>query len=462
MFSDAPDAAARGFLYSAVCWLVAGSAAFVLAALKLISPGFLATEIFSYPRLQAISSITLIYGWLIQAALASVLYIVPRVTGARLASERAGQMAGMLFNAGIALGVVVTLFTGVSGREFIELPKWLIVVLFLAVGLVGLDVLATILRRAEPRLYVSLWYFIAALVWLPLSLAAAVPTLRGVAGPIAHFFALNGLLLLGLGAFGIGACYYILPRATGNPLYSSRLAQVGLWWLGFTAPVAAAARGVLGPSPDWLETLGAASSIGLLVVLVTLVANVFGTLHGAWDKVPDHPSLRFAAAGTVVFAAAIVAGVLGSFRSVARMVGLTDWGVAQVWLLVVAMGLWFTAVLTYAFPRLMGHRWFRRSHIGAHLWLTGLGAALVALGGLGGGLAAGLLGHAGAVTGNPVGAGEGFRVIVEALRPYRGIFLGGALSFAIGQWIFGVNVFRSSVAGEPHPLEVVAPPETVS
>jgi cbb3-type cytochrome oxidase subunit 1 len=458
VFSRAPDSAAKSFLYSAVFWLLAGSTAWLVAWLKLIDPDFLSTKVLSYPRVRAVASLSLVYGWLLLSALATIFYVMPRVTGARMRSERGGQTSAWLINIGLSLAIVLTLLNGVAGHEFLELPRWLGWVLVVSLSLNALNVVRTIERRTEKRLYASVWYFVGAIVWAPLVIAAGVlPSFAGVRDSIAHLFGVGALMNAVIPAVAVGAIYYVVPRATGRPLYSHQLALLGFWWLAFIGPLGGQARHIFGPSQDWVQTLAITGSIGMLLPVITVVVNVFGTLRGGWDKVPDHPSVRLAVGGTVAWAVAVLQGTALSFRSVARIVGSTTWVTTQVWLLVIAFTLCLTATITFAFPRLVGRRWHRRDRVTAHFWLTVMGATLVALGGLGAGIVAGTIWQTGAVLGKTTGIGKEFSLVLEATDRFVAVAVVGVLLFLVAQWIFASNLFRSTTLGEPGPIEVVAP-----
>lgn len=450
MFSNAPDSAVRSFIYSSVLWLIVGGSALSLSAAKLISPDLLSTEVLSFGRLRAAASLALIYGWLTQVSLAAILFIIPRLTGARLKTERNAQLAGMLINTALFLGVSVSLLGGVSGREFMELPIWMGAALVAALALVALTVVRTVASRIEEKLYSSAWFLIGAAIWAPLSLAAGtLPRFRGSPASIAHLFSLSSYLLLFLGGTAIGSILYLIPRTTGKPLYSQRLAMIGFGSLALAGPLSSQSRAIFGPAPDWLETVSVAASIALLITVWATVVTVLGSLRGAWDRVPDHPSIKFLIGGLAVFSAALLQGVVQSFRSTAQTIGMTDWISGQIWLLVIGMSLTGAGVITFAFPRLIGRRWFDRTQITAHFWATVGAAVLIALGAWGSGIASGILWQ----------TDGGFAAALQAAKPYRVMFFAGTALFFIGQGVFVLNLLRSTTRGEPRPIEIVAPAE---
>lgn len=443
-------------------WLVAGATALGLASAKLAFPGLLTTSSLAYPKLMAVASMALQYGWLTLAALAAIFYIVPRLTGAPIRSEMGGQVAGIIINLTLLLAIPITLAAGVSDHEFTEMPPYLDVVLILALALAAGVVFRTIARRTERRLYASVWFFVGALIWGPL--AIAVGNLHGFPGTsdvIAHLFSVASARHLFFGATMIGAAYYVVPRASGSPLYSHRLALIGFWVLALAAPLSGGSLVVGGPLPDWLETISIAASIALLVVGITVAVNIIGTLRGAWKRVPDHPSVRFFLGGLAVWGVALVLDAVSSFRLVAASLGATEAVPARIWLFLLAMSLWAAGVITYALPKLMGKKWTARSALTASFWLILVGSGGVGLGSYAAGFATAAVTTTGAALGEPVSFGAGFVVVLTAASSFRLLSLAGYLGFLVASWMFAVVMLRSTVEGEPQPIEVVAPPELV-
>ncbi|MGH9198645.1 MAG: cbb3-type cytochrome c oxidase subunit I, partial [Acidimicrobiia bacterium] len=346
--------------------------------------------------------------------------------------------------------------------EFMEIPRWLGALIVLSLFISAGNLAATLSGRVEERIYPSIWYLIGAAVWAPLGLAAGVlPAFTGTAGSIATLFSLNAYLTLFLSMSGIGAIYYVIPRATGNPLYSYRLALIGFWSLALAGPLAGQARGVFGPGQDWLESIGITSSIALLVPALATLVNVVGTLHGAWGKTVDHPSIRYAVGGTIVWAVAIAQGAGQGMRSIAEIIGLSEAIPGQIWLLLIASALWSASAIIYAFPRLMGRMWAGRIQLTASFWASVAAAALVAAGTWGAAIASGVAYRTGVLLQNPASFGGGFDLVSAVVSRFRLAYVAGFVVFAVAQWIFAMTVFRTTASGELHAIEVVAVGETV-
>jgi len=124
-------------------------------------------------------------------------------------------------------------------------------VLLLALLLVNAAFWRTVLASAERLPYVSIWYFGVALLGLLglyslISLAQLLSvthlfSLSPTGMALANAFYGRALETLCLGGMAIGTLYYVIPRATANPLYSWGLAMLAwLVWLGLStlAPLA--------------------------------------------------------------------------------------------------------------------------------------------------------------------------------------------------------------------------------
>lgn len=462
MFSTAPDASARSYLYSSVFWLVLGATCLALGLIKPVAPDFLTTEVLSYSRLVALGSILLQYGWLTLACLAAVFYIVPRVTGAPVMLEGTGQLAGFLINLAVLVSVPITLIAGVQDHQFSELPPFLDAVLILGLVLAALVIFRTVTARVEERLYPSVYYLVGGVVWAPLALAVGnLHPFGGAPDSVAHLFSVNATWHLFFASVGIGAACYVLPRATGTALYSERLALLGFWVLALAAPMAGQSRAIFGVGQDWLETISIASSIALLVPVVTTLVNFLGTMRGGWERMWAAPSTRLFMGGLALWVVAMAQGTFQSLRSVAGTLGATDAITGQIWLLLLAFTFWSAGLITFALPRLMGKKWGLSTALTGSFWLAFLGAAAIGVGSIAAGLVTSAVWSAGVAVERSFSSGSGFDVVLDSVAPLRAVIAVGALAFAVGAWIYGVVLLRSTTTGERHPVEVVSPPELV-
>ena len=98
MLSNKEGSAARGFFYAAVVWLVVPVLVGLLLAILLSYPAaqqYLPQPLqvsLNFGRLRPMHVNLAIFGWLSMAYVAGIYYITPRLTGARLYSERLGNL----------------------------------------------------------------------------------------------------------------------------------------------------------------------------------------------------------------------------------------------------------------------------------------------------------------------------------------------------------------------------------
>lgn len=459
-----PDSAARRHLIVATLFLLVAGFVTLLLFAKLPYPAFLGRQAATtYGRLRPIALSTTVLGWLTLAHLAAIYYLVPRLTGARLWNERLANV-GLWLAVLVNVAVIVVLAAGVTdGREWLEIPWWLDIAVIVMLGVPTVVVTGTVRNRREEGLYVSLWYLLAGLYWVAaLFVVGNIPNLYGAAAQIQSSFFVSGLTELWLVGTGIGTVYYLIPKITGNPLYSRQLALIGFWSLAFAGAWVGQSRFVYGPAPDWLETAAAVMSVALLVAALAVVTNLVGSMQGKWEMVRESAALRVALAGTVIYLLVAVVRVLQGFRSVAAVIGLTTFGDGTIVLVLFGLAtLWAAAFTYHALPRLIGREIFRDGLATLHLRLTLLGVgALSALLWVAG-LISGYSWAGGALSGAYAAAGEGFLNTLQQVRlPYILAFLAAAVMFA-GQAVFAYNVYRTFTSGTaaPHELLVEVPDE---
>src|SRR3954471_12470716 len=106
------DVTARWFLISAICYFfIVGIIALTIAA-KFCWPEMLGTVPYlSYGRLRPLHVNGMLFGWLLAADMGLAYYIVPRLCGVKLWSEKLGGATAALWNL-IVLTAVFCLMAG--------------------------------------------------------------------------------------------------------------------------------------------------------------------------------------------------------------------------------------------------------------------------------------------------------------------------------------------------------------
>ncbi|MBI4498230.1 MAG: cbb3-type cytochrome c oxidase subunit I [Chloroflexi bacterium] len=435
--------AVRWFFYSAVVWLLVAGLGGLLMALMLYEP--LTQRLFpeairapfTFGRLRPMHVNVAIYAWISMVYAGAMLYITPRLCAAPLYSEPLARATAVLWNVQ-ALGMTVSLLLGFTqGREYAELV-WPLDLLFLMLWIMlAVNIWGTVARRTEPRVYVSVWSFMAATLIAPLVYAVGnkvwdpAGAYTGMNDAIINFFFVHNIFNVWFTTGAIGLVFYLLPRLTGNPLFSHRLA---IW--GFSSVWTGQHHLLYGPGPEWLEIMSVAFSLLAAIPNTAFLINFLGTMRGAWHKVRDDVALRFLATGCVFYVLTCVQGIAQSFRGFNLYVHFTNWVIGHSHLALVADYSFFSFALVYALlPAAAGRAMASRRLMEWHYWLAliGLSVFMVDL------WIAGLIqAQNWAVGGIP------FIETVRSLKPYFFIRLLAGSAVGVGFLVFAWNIWLTA------------------
>ena len=455
LIPNAPDSAGGLFLVVAILWLLAAAGIGMLAAAERLFPDVLKVA-FNVPFGSGIGvEITranvdrafvdaLVYGWLSNAAFAAIFFVTPRLTGARLASDAVANMGLAAWNLAVAAGIALLCVKGASSvgslAEFPLLVKGLALLGLLAVNGAFWRTLLPI--RGLP--YISLLYFgIGLLALLGLFALSAIPgviSLGTTNDQLLWAFTARGVLTYWILGATIGTLYYVVPRATRNPLYSSGLALLAfLGWLAFAGLSAIGA--LVDPSvPYVITSLGQAGTLLLLAPTLLAIANLLATISGRWSLILSPGVIQFATASVAfLFVTALLESV-GALRGVQRLTAGTDWELG-----VLVLGLLggstfaFFAFADHALPRILRKGWGENVLVHGQLWAALAGAVLAGFAMIASGLVEGSILAEG-------GAPDPSNLMLLAFR----IAAGGGLSLvALGGFALLVNVFLLYTEGRP-------------
>ena len=164
--------------------------------------------------------------------------------------------------------------------------------------------------------------------------------------------------------------YYVVPRATGQPLASGGLAILAwLTWLAL-APLSPLAT-LRDPSiPYAITSIGAVATMLLLVPAALTTVNLALSMQGRWSLLFGTGTLAFAAVSLVFLLATSLLAAIGTLDSVRAAVGGTDWETGVLlWITYGTCGFAGFAIAEHALPRILRRAWGGGSLAGAQLWL---------------------------------------------------------------------------------------------
>ena len=409
-----PDSAAKAFLVVAALWLLVATGIGSAWIAGLLFPDQLTFKFeIPLPILGAlpidISSTTdgaaftdaVVYGWLSNAAFGAILFITPRISGVRLVGERTAVMAMAAWNLAVAGGIgAVYLPTFAQPGRLAEFPFLIDGLMLLALLMANAVFWRTVLSAGQRLPYVSVWFFGVALLAFMGAYA-----LGAAAGAAALFINLDPTVVALATAFAarsietywvlgvtLGTLFYVVPRATGNPLASLWMAMLA--WLLWAALSGVSALGALVDTsvPFWVTMLGNVGTMWLVAPVYLAVATLALTIRGRWSLVLSAGTVAFAVVSMAFLLATALLDAIGSLRTVQGLVRGTEWGVG-VWVFATLGTATFAsfALIDHATPRMFRRDWGGTILTDAQLWAGFAGAWLAGLALMFGGIAHGSL-----------------------------------------------------------------------
>ena len=292
------------FLASLVYFMVSLSGGFLMAFQLIRHNPLDGVELLSPGRWRMVHTNAIAYGFLANAFLGMLHWVVPRLTLHPVLDRR---LSRLIFGAWqfVVLSTAAGLLLGeAQALEWGETPVWIDPVAQLGLLLVAINFMAPICKVQGP-LYVTLWYFIAAFIWTFLTYAMGnfVPeyfVTGSSAGAVGGLF-IHDLVGLFVTPLGWGMMYYFVPILLKKPIWSHGLSLVGFWGLAFFYPLQGIHHFLYTPIPMFLQYGAVVSTIAVELVVTTVVINFFGTIWGDWGSVKRNLPIRWFYTGMVLY-----------------------------------------------------------------------------------------------------------------------------------------------------------------
>lgn len=366
-------------------WVVWGPVLGLLAATKLDDPELLAgIHWLQFGRLRIAHVNGVIFGFFSTAIFGFMAYAVPKLCMRPLANMRAAWWGLALFNLAVFAGEFCLLTGRLQAFEAGEYPFIVDVVVALSVAVLTWVMLDTVVKRKTERIYVSIYYWTAGMLWTVLNFllgAFVFPWVLGGANSAAsHGFYLHNVVGLWITPMGLGLVYYVLPVATRARLYSHKMSLIGFWALAFFYPLNGIHHYIHSPIAEWAQTIAIAASMMLIVPVWAFSINVWGTMRGQWKQFagPGNYALKFLVLGAVWYLITCFQGPTQALRGIQALTHFGDYNVGHAHSAVFgAFSIWAMAGIYYVMQRLTGRSlWSTR--LGAwHYWLEIIGFTLM-------------------------------------------------------------------------------------
>lgn len=368
------------FIAFACFWLLLGSLAGWVSSIKLHEPDWLVSQAWTtFGRLRTVHLTAVLYGWISNAALATILWVLPRLLRTPLVGGIWAMIGGALINTGIAGGIGAIAAGWSDGMEYLEIPWPIATFVFMGFALVVLPALYTLANRRTDHLYVSVWYMVAALLWISLLfLVAKLPGVHtGVQQATMNWWYGHNVLGLWFTPVSVGAIYYFLPKTIGRPVRSYNLSLLGFWTLAFFYGQVGGHHLVGGPVPGWLITLSIVQSVMMIIPVLAFGINMASTLQGHWHLGRYSPTLRFMLFGGLMYLASSLQGSFEALRSMNAVTHFTHYTVAHAHLGAYGfVTMVMFGALYFMMPRVLHWEWPYPKLITAHFWLSATGICI--------------------------------------------------------------------------------------
>lgn len=410
----------------------------LLVAMQLVKCNPLSgIEIFSPGRWRMVHTNAVAYGFIANAFLGTLHWVVPRLALRPVLSKAlswfifaAWQVVVLSTAGGLLLGEAQAL-------EWGETPVWIDPLAQAGLLLVAINFMTPIAQSRGP-LYVTLWYYMAAFVWtfLVYAMGNFIPeyvTAGTPAGAIGGLF-IHDLVGLFVTPLGWGAMYYFVPILLHKPIWSHGLSLVGFWGLAFFYPLQGIHHFLYTPIPMFLQYGAVISTIAVEFVVATVIVNFFGTLWGQGRQVVTNLPVRWFYTGMVYYFITCFQCALQVTLTFQKLIHFTDWVVGHAHLVMFGVfSMWLLGIMTYLIPRLLDRPWYSQKLCEWHFWLSAVGVFVMFMD----------LTLAGIFQGYYWSSLQPWDASTEGSQAFWHVRAVAGLAMFAGQLVFVYNIFRT-------------------
>jgi cytochrome c oxidase cbb3-type subunit 1 len=397
------------------------------------------------------------YGLLANGLFGIIHYVVPKLTKFPVLSPKLSRFCFWAYNT-LVVAVVIGILGGYAKAvTYAEAPEVLAPLVAIAVVAFVVNVITPIWRARANTLYVSLWYILAALIWTPLVYVMGnflpMYVFPGTAGAAVTSMFIHDLVGLFVTPLGIAAVYYLLPVVMRVPLYSHALSIIGFWGLAFFYPLNSAHHYLYSPIPMWAQYAAIVASIGVHIVVYTVVFNIIATIAMDWHQLITNLPVRWIFAGTICYLLTCIQCAVQVTLAAQAIIHFTDWVVGHAhFVLFGVFTFWITAWIYWLLPRIWSTPIFSLSLARWHFWLALIGIVIMQFDLLAAGVMQGMMWKSVAPFIDSVRASVPF----WWTRTFSGILI------LVGESCFFVNIYLTWQDSKARQREAAAAVESVS
>lgn len=370
--------------------LAAGFVFFLVAVFAGMLYGLQMTRMYPFPgiellspgRVRMIHTNAVAFGFLINAFIAVLYWVVPRLTGHPLLSRALTRVIFVAWQLIVGAAAAGILAGHAQAIEWGETPCFVDHFAVVGVLLLVANVAAPMLRTKGEQVYVSLWYFGAMLVWTPLVYVMGnyLPQyfLPGAGGAAVTGMYIHDLVGLSVTPLGWGLVYYFVPLILQKPIWSHTLSLLGFWGLAFFYPLTGIHHFYYSPIPMYAQYGAMMSTIAIEVVVFTVIVNFFMTLRGKWSMLREDLPTRWFFVGMVNYFLTCLQCAFHTTLPFQRIIHFSDWVVGHAHLVMFGVfAFWLIGAIVYLWPRVTDRKWYSDQLNIWNFWLCVIGLVLM-------------------------------------------------------------------------------------
>ncbi len=429
---------------------------------------YLLGEYGTFSRLRPIHTNTVVFGFTVSGIFATWFYLGQRVLKVSIAESKflmvIGNIQFWLYFIG-ALAATISLLLGISSSKEYAQYEWPFDIVVVIIWVLwGINIMGLIGIRREKALYISVWYYLACflgIAMLYLFNNMAIPTYfvsGGLGNPlhsVSMYAGTNDALVQwwyghNAVAFGftvpiVGMIYYFLPKESGQAIYSYKLSLLSFWGLMFVYLWAGSHHLMWSTVPDWMQTMGSAFSVVLILPSWGSAINMLLTMKGEWNQLTENPLIKFMVLASTFYMLSTIEGPIQAIRSVNAIAHFTDWIPGHVhdgvlgWVVFMIM-----ASIFHMAPRMFKREIYSKKLMEWQFWLQTTAVVLYFTSMWIAGITQGMMWRAVDEYGNLM---YSFIDTVTVLHPYYVIRTISGVMYLTGFMMFAYNIYKTMTAG---------------
>lgn len=430
---------------------------------------YLLGEYGTFSRLRPIHTNVVVFGFTVSAIFATWYYLAQRVLKVSLAESNFlmswGKAHFWIYFVG-ALIATVTLLLGISSSKEYAQFEWPIDIVIVVIWLMwGVSMVGLIAIRREKALYISIWYYIACFLGISMLYLfnnMAVPTYFATEGlgsmmhSVSMYSGTNDALVQwwyghNAVAFGftvpiVAMVYYFLPKESGQAIYSYKLSLLSFWGLMFVYLWAGSHHLLWSTVPDWMQTMGSAFSVLLILPSWGSAINMLLTMKGEWNQLTTNPLIKFMVLASTFYMLSTIEGPIQAIKSVNAIAHFSDWIIGHVhdgvlgWVVFMVM-----AALFHMAPRMFKREIYSKKMMELQFWLQTIAVVLYFASMWIAGITQGMMWRAVDEYGNLM---YSFMDTVNVMLPYYMIRTVAGVMYLVGFMMFAYNMYKTMTSGK--------------